>query len=203
VTTVAATRPPPDSSRVVEVLNDTAGRVYQEQAAASRNHADYHVQQSLARQQEVLATTTAAIEVQDQPLPSDITTTAIANVGAQLIASTVDLVVNERRPAHSEAQVTVTVQDVSAVTQNAIALAVNNLPPNSNDVEVLMTAKAIVNQQANHNANVAAAAVASPPHLDPNYASIPGPPGALHPDIAFQRPQVMPPNSSLQYTQPQ
>ncbi len=79
------------------------------------------VQASLARQHQVLSTTSAAIETPDVEKSHDIAKTTIARVGTELVADTANILANERR--HDDPLVTV--QEVAAVTQNAIALAVD------------------------------------------------------------------------------
>jgi len=139
--------PATGSSRVVEVLNDATNRVMQNQNVASLSFADPQLHASLARQQQVLNVATAAIEGASSAFETqNIQTNAIANVGTQFVASTVDVLMQERRSmtTFSAAEPNLTVQEVSEVTQKAIARAVDSLPPSSSEVEVLMAAKAFV-----------------------------------------------------------
>jgi hypothetical protein len=109
--------------------------------------ADPQLQASLARQQQVLNVATAAIEGTNSSFePQNIQTNAIANVGTQFVASTVDVLMQERRTMtnFSPVEANLTVREVSEVTQKAIARAVDSLPLNSTEVEVLMAAKAFV-----------------------------------------------------------
>jgi hypothetical protein len=141
--------PPTGSSRVVEVLNDAVNRVIQNQNVASLSFADPQLQASLARQQQVLSVTSAAIAEGSTGSfdHQSIQTSAIANVGTQFVASTVDVLMQERRAIPTftmTSEPNLTVAEVSEVTQKAIAQAVDILPPSSSEVEVLMAAKAYV-----------------------------------------------------------
>jgi hypothetical protein len=141
--------PPTGPSRVVEVLNDAVNRVIQNQNVASLNFADPQLQASLARQQQVLSVTSAAI-VEGSTGSFDhqsIQASAIANVGTQFIASTVGALIQERRAIPTftmNPEPNLTVSEVSEVTRKAIAQAVDILPLSSSEVEVLMAAKAYV-----------------------------------------------------------
>ena len=92
--------------------------------------------------------TTAAIEGTSGPFDQQsIQTNAIANVGTQFVASTVEVLMQERRAIPSYAtssEPNLTVQEVSEVAQKAIAHSVNTLPTLSSEVELLMAAKAFV-----------------------------------------------------------
>ncbi|KAI0647007.1 hypothetical protein C8Q79DRAFT_599112 [Trametes meyenii] len=154
--------PPPvvaPESQVVQVLTTAAQRVAQEaqsQVVASPNEAGPELQ-ALAKQQHVLTVTAQAIsskmagEVpQGAVAQSDALTAAAQQVvlqaARQVVADRTVAAVSSGLPA-AAAGPQVTVKEVSVATQSAVAQAVDMVGPLSSEVDVLMTAKSLLQQQ--------------------------------------------------------
>ncbi|KAI0670429.1 hypothetical protein C8Q78DRAFT_1070030 [Trametes maxima] len=145
-------------SQVVQVLTTAAQRVAQEaqsQVVASPNEAGPELQ-ALAKQQHVLTVTAQAIsskmagEVpQGAVAQSDALTAAAQQVvlqaARQVVADRTVAAVTSGMPAAAGPQVTV--KEVSVATQSAVAQAVDMVGPLSSEVDVLMTAKSLLQQQ--------------------------------------------------------
>ena len=157
--------PPPGvapESQVVQVLTTAAQRVAQEaqsQVVASPNEVGPELQ-ALAKQQHVLTVTAQAIS---SKLAGEVPEGAVAQSNAltvaaqQVVLQAARQVVADRTVAavssgfpHAVAASTVpavTVKEVSVATQSAVAQAVDMVGPLSSEVDVLMTAKSLLQQQ--------------------------------------------------------
>ncbi|EJF65814.1 hypothetical protein BD309DRAFT_848533 [Dichomitus squalens] len=148
-------------SQVVQVLTTAAQRVAQEaqsQVVASPNEVGPELQ-ALAKQQHVLTVTAQAIsskmagEVPDGAVAQSNALTAAAQ---QVVLQAARQVVADRNvaavssgfpPVAASAMPQVTVKEVSVATQSAVAQAVDMVGPLSSEVDVLMTAKSLLQQQ--------------------------------------------------------
>jgi hypothetical protein len=152
----------PDS-QVVQVLTTAAQRVAQEaqsQVVTSINDAGPELH-SLAKQQHVLTITAQAVNnknIGDTPAGSSTQSNALAAAAQQVVLQAARQVAADRTaaaassgfPAGHIAQAVasqVTVKDVSVATQSAVAQAVEMVGPLSSEVDVLMTAKSLLQQQ--------------------------------------------------------
>ncbi|KAI0664859.1 hypothetical protein C8Q70DRAFT_904129 [Cubamyces menziesii] len=182
--------PPPPAvapeSQVVQVLTTAAQRVAQEaqsQVVASPNEAGPELQ-ALAKQQHVLTVTAQAIsskiagEVPEGGVAQSNALTAAAqqvvlHAARQVVADrTVAAVTSGLPPAVAAAAAPqVTVKEVSVATQSAVAQAVDMIGPLSSEVDVLMTAKSLLQQRA--PSVLSALDPTRPPHSTGN--SPPGP----------------------------
>ncbi len=152
----------PDS-QVVQVLTTAAQRVAQEaqsQVVASPNEAGHELH-SLAKQQHVLTVTAQAVNnksIGDPPAGSSTQSNALAAAAQQVVLQAARQVAADRTvaavssgiaPAHAAQAVAsqVTVKEVSVATQSAVAQAVEMVGPLSSEVDVLMTAKSLLQQQ--------------------------------------------------------
>lgn len=149
-------------SQVVQVLTTAAQRVAQEaqsQVVASPNEVGPELQ-ALAKQQHVLTVTAQAIsskmagEVPESAVAQSNALTAAAQqvvlqAARQVVADrTVAAVSSGLPPAVAvNAVPQVTVKEVSVATQSAVAQAVDMVGPLSSEVDVLMTAKSLLQQQ--------------------------------------------------------
>ncbi|PIL23957.1 hypothetical protein GSI_13708 [Ganoderma sinense ZZ0214-1] len=149
-------------SQVVQVLTTAAQRVAQEaqsQVVASPNEVGPELQ-ALAKQQHVLTVTAQAIsskmagEVPEGAVAQSNALTAAAQqvvlqAARQVVADrTVAAVSSGFPPAVAVSAVPqVTVKEVSVATQSAVAQAVDMVGPLSSEVDVLMTAKSLLQQQ--------------------------------------------------------
>ena len=148
-------------SQVVQVLTTAAQRVAQEaqsQVVASPNEAGPELQ-ALAKQQHVLTVTAQAIssklagEVPDGAVAQSNALTAAAQqvvlqAARQVVADRTVAAVSSGLPAAVAASAVpqVTVKEVSVATQSAVAQAVDMVGPLSSEVDVLMTAKSLLQQ---------------------------------------------------------
>ncbi|EPT06050.1 hypothetical protein FOMPIDRAFT_1104315, partial [Fomitopsis schrenkii] len=159
-TTLAPAAPvvAPDS-QVVQVLTSAAQRVAQEaqsQVVASPNDVGPELQ-ALAKQQHVLTVTAQAInskmaaEAQDGTSQSNALTAAAQQVvlqaARQVAADRTVAAVSAGIPPSQSPASQVTVKDVSVATQSAVAQAVDMVGPLSSEVDVLMTASSLLQQQ--------------------------------------------------------
>ncbi|KAI0086175.1 hypothetical protein BDY19DRAFT_895201 [Irpex rosettiformis] len=152
----------PDS-QVVQVLTTAAQRVAQEaqsQVVASPNEAGPELH-SLAKQQHVLTVTAQAVNnksIGDPPAGTSTQSNALAAAAQQVVLQAARQVAADRTvaavssgiaPAHAAQAVAsqVTVKEVSVATQSAVAQAVEMVGPLSSEVDVLMTAKTLLQQQ--------------------------------------------------------
>ena len=165
-------------SQVVQVLTTAAQRVAQEaqsQVVASP-HVDGPELQALAKQQHVLTVTAQAIssklagEVPDGAVAQSNALTAAAQqvvlqAARQVVADrTVAAVSSGLPPAVAASAVPqVTVKEVSVATQSAVAQAVDMVGPLSSEVDVLMTAKSLLQQQTIQQTATTALAVDAAP----------------------------------------
>ncbi|KAI0831256.1 hypothetical protein BC628DRAFT_1407775 [Trametes gibbosa] len=155
--------PPPvgaPESQVVQVLTTAAQRVAQEaqsQVVASPNEAGPELQ-ALAKQQHVLTVTAQAIsskmagEVPEGAVAQSNALTAAAQqvvlqAARQVVADRTVAAVSSGIPAAVSAAPQVTVKEVSVATQSAVAQAVGMVGPLSSEVDVLMTATSLLQQQ--------------------------------------------------------
>ena len=149
-------------SQVVQVLTTAAQRVAQEaqsQVVASPSEVGPELQ-ALAKQQHVLTVTAQAIS---SKLAGEVPEGAVAQSNALTVAAqqvvlqaarqvvadrTVAAVSSGLPPAVAASTVpAVTVKEVSVATQSAVAQAVDMIGPLSSEVDVLMTAKSLLQQQ--------------------------------------------------------
>lgn len=159
-TTLAPVAPvvAPDS-QVVQVLTSAAQRVAQEaqsQVVASPNDVGPELQ-ALAKQQHVLTVTAQAInskmaaEAQEGTSQSNALTAAAQQVvlqaARQVAADRTVAAVSAGIPPSQSPASQVTVKDVSVATQSAVAQAVDMVGPLSSEVDVLMTASSLLQQQ--------------------------------------------------------
>ncbi|KAI0780987.1 hypothetical protein BD413DRAFT_464005 [Trametes elegans] len=160
----ALSAPPPavvaPESQVVQVLTTAAQRVAQEaqsQVVASPNEAGPELQ-ALAKQQHVLTVTAQAIsnkmagEVPEGAVAQSNALTAAAQqvvlqAARQVVADRTVAAVSSGLPALAGSAPQVTVKEVSVATQSAVAQAVGMVGPLSSEVDVLMTAKSLLQQQ--------------------------------------------------------
>ena len=150
----------PDS-QVVQVLTTAAQRVAQEAqsqvVAASASTADFSGElESLAKQQHVLTVTAQAFNnksIIGEP-PAG-TSSVLAAAAQQVVLQAARQVAADRTSASISSGVDpaqavttqVTVKEVSVATQSAVAQAVEMVGPLSSEVDVLMTAKSLLQQQ--------------------------------------------------------
>ncbi|KAI0637021.1 hypothetical protein C8Q77DRAFT_1049727 [Trametes polyzona] len=189
VPTSLSAPPPPvvaPESQVVQVLTTAAARVAekaQSQVVASPNEAGPELQ-ALAKQQHVLTVTAQAIsskmagEVPEGAVAQSNALTAAAQqvvlqAARQVVADRTVAAVSSGLPAAAAAAPQVTVKEVSVATQSAVAQAVGMVGPLSSEVDVLMTAKSLLQQQTRTQPSVLAGLDASRSHSTGN--SPPGP----------------------------
>ncbi|KAI0797969.1 hypothetical protein C8Q75DRAFT_709520 [Abortiporus biennis] len=148
----------PDS-QVVQVLTTAAQRVAQEaqsQVVASPNDSGPELQ-ALAKQQHVLTITAQAFN-NKHPDGSDSSTTqshalaaaaqlVVLQAARQVAADRTVAAVTSGIPPEQTPTPQVTVKEVSVATQSAVAQAVEMVGPLSSEVDVLMTAKSLLQQQ--------------------------------------------------------
>ncbi|KAH9951254.1 hypothetical protein B0H21DRAFT_818313 [Amylocystis lapponica] len=149
----------PDS-QVMQVLTTAAQRVAQEaqsQVVASPNDAGPELQ-ALAKQQHVLTVTAQAFNSKmtgEIPEGSQAQSNALTAAAQQVVLQAARQVAADRSvaavssgfvPSPSAAS-QVTVKDVSVATQSAVAQAVDMVGPLSSEVDVLMTASSLLQQQ--------------------------------------------------------
>ncbi|KAI0748073.1 hypothetical protein C8Q80DRAFT_1102841 [Daedaleopsis nitida] len=149
-------------SQVVQVLTTAAQRVAQEaqsQVVASPNEAGPELQ-ALAKQQHVLTVTAQAISSKmagEVPEGAVAQSNALTVAAQQVVLQAARQVVADRTVAAvssgfssavaSSTMPAVTVKEVSVATQSAVAQAVDMVGPLSSEVDVLMTAKSLLQQQ--------------------------------------------------------
>ncbi|THH33885.1 hypothetical protein EUX98_g291 [Antrodiella citrinella] len=162
----------PDS-QVVQVLTTAAQRVAQEaqsQVVASPMEQGHELQ-ALAKQQHVLTVTAQAFKTSagnDTPEGSAVQSNALAAAAQQVVLQAARQVASDRTVAaaasgNSPPTQQITVKEVSVATQSAVAQAVEMVGPLSSEVDVLMTAKSLLQQQTR-----------SPPQaVDPSQMSAP------------------------------
>lgn len=181
-------------SQVVQVLTTAAQRVAQEaqsQVVASPNEVGPELQ-ALAKQQHVLTVTAQAIsskmagEVPEGAVAQSNALTAAAQqvvlqAARQVVADrTVAAVSSGFPPAIAVSAVPqVTVKEVSVATQSAVAQAVDMVGPLSSEVDVLMTAKSLLQQQTRaHSTGSSPPVPFDLPTAPP--VPVPIPPGAVY-----------------------
>ncbi|TCD68914.1 hypothetical protein EIP91_009465 [Steccherinum ochraceum] len=149
----------PDS-QVVQVLTTAAQRVAQEaqsQVVASPMEAGHELQ-ALAKQQHVLTVTAQAFKAgNDNPEGKG------NGVQSNALAAAAQQVVLQAARSTPPSQQQITVKEVSVATQSAVAQAVEMVGPLSSEVDVLMTAKSLLQQQTR----------APPQAVDPSQISAP------------------------------
>ncbi|TFK92429.1 hypothetical protein K466DRAFT_480710 [Polyporus arcularius HHB13444] len=149
-------------SQVVQVLTTAAQRVAQEaqsQVVASPSDAGPELR-ALAKQQHVLTVTAQAISCKmagEVPEGAVAQSNALTSAAQQVVLQAARQVVADRAvaavssgfpPAVASSTVpAVTVKEVSVATQSAVAQAVDMVGPLSSEVDVLMTAKSLLQQQ--------------------------------------------------------
>ncbi|KAI1795920.1 hypothetical protein LXA43DRAFT_1164107, partial [Ganoderma leucocontextum] len=159
---VPAPAPVAPESQVVQVLTTAAQRVAQEaqsQVVASPNEVGPELQ-ALAKQQHVLTVTAQAISSKmagEVPEGAVAQSNALTAAAQQVVLQAARQVVADRTvaaassgfsPAVAASAVPqVTVKEVSVATQSAVAQAVDMVGPLSSEVDVLMTAKSLLQQQ--------------------------------------------------------
>lgn len=163
----------PDS-QVVQVLTTAAQRVAQEaqsQVVASHNDSTSALE-ALAKQQHVLTVTAQAFNKSgsDNPEGSAVQSNALAAAAQQVVLQAARQVASDRTVAAVAAGSTpptqqITVKEVSVATQSAVAQAVEMVGPLSSEVDVLMTAKSLLQQQTRSPQAVDPIPVTAP--LDP------------------------------------
>ncbi|KAH8107138.1 hypothetical protein BXZ70DRAFT_278637 [Cristinia sonorae] len=160
----------PDS-QVVQVLTTAAQRVAQEaqsQVVASPMDAGHELQ-ALAKQQHVLTVTAQAFKSgSDNPEGSAVQSNALAAAAQQVVLQAARQIASDRTVAAAAAGSSppsqqITVKEVSVATQSAVAQAVEMVGPLSSEVDVLMTAKSLLQQQTR----------APPQTVDPSSISAP------------------------------
>ena len=165
----------PDS-QVVQVLTTAAQRVAQEaqsQVVACPNDLGPELH-SLAKQQHVLTITAQAFHSKTSGEPPDgsaAQSNALAAAAQQVVLQAARQVAADRTSAAVEAGIPVaqavatqvTVKEVSVATQSAVAQAVEMVGPLSSEVDVLMTAKSLLQQQTIQQTATTALAVDAAP----------------------------------------
>lgn len=163
----------PDS-QVVQVLTTAAQRVAEEaqsQVVASPMDAGPELQ-SLAKQQHVLTVTAQAFNSKsgtDIPQGSATQSNALAAAAQQVVLQAARQVVADRvsgSPPSQAPGTQVTVKEVSVATQSAVAQAVEIVGPLSSEVDVLMTAKTLLQQQTRES-------LSPPQAVDPSQMAVP------------------------------
>ncbi|CAL1704580.1 unnamed protein product [Somion occarium] len=164
----------PDS-QVVQVLTTAAQRVAEEaqsQVVASPMDAGHELQ-ALAKQQHVLTVTAQAFNnkgASDTTAGTSNQSSALAAAAQQVVLQAARQVVADRAvsgsPPTQAPGTQVTVKEVSVATQSAVAQAVEMVGPLSSEVDVLMTAKNLLQQQTRESY--------SPPQaVDPSQMAVP------------------------------
>lgn len=164
------------------MLTSAAQRVAQEaqsQVVASTSPNDLGPElHSLAKQQHVLTVTAQAFNNKSSGEPPDGSSNALAAAAQQVVLQAARQVAADRTsaavssgvpPAHA-VTTQVTVKEVSVATQSAVAQAVEMVGPLSSEVDVLMTAKSLLQQQTiQQQTRTPPTALAEPPPapLDP------------------------------------
>lgn len=165
----------------MQVLTTAAQRVAQEaqsQVVASPLDSGPELQ-ALAKQQHVLTVTAQAFNSMGSPDTADgqVQSSMLAAAAQQVVLSAARQVVADRTAGGSPITTTpaaqVTVKDVSVATQSAVAQAVEMVGPLSSEVDVLMTAKSLLQQQTRGS-------MSPPQAVDPAQASAPLDPGRPH-----------------------
>ncbi|KAG9318844.1 hypothetical protein JVU11DRAFT_948 [Chiua virens] len=169
-------------AQVMQVLTTAAQRVAQEaqsQVIAS-TASNEHVPelQALAKQQHVLTVTAQAFDQEvsgqrsDIPLQTNVLAAAAQQVVLQAArqvaadrSAVVAIQISAGLPPPPPAATQVTVNEVSVATQSAVAQAVEITGPLSSEVDVLITASSLLQQQTR--------APVSPPVLDPTQHIVP------------------------------
>ncbi|OSD01562.1 hypothetical protein PYCCODRAFT_1445566 [Trametes coccinea BRFM310] len=192
--------PPPvvaPESQVVQVLTTAAQRVAQEaqsQVVASPNEAGPELQ-ALAKQQHVLTVTAQAIsskmagEIPEGAVAQSNALTAAAqqvvlHAARQVVADRTVAAVTSGLPPSVATAPQVTVKEVSVATQSAVAQAVDMVGPLSSEVDVLMTAKSLLQHQARVPSALSHSTGNSPPGPfdlpPPPPVAMAPPPGAVY-----------------------
>jgi hypothetical protein len=195
-TSISVAAPPSHDSQVLQVLNTAAQRVAQEaqtQVIGSRAPSEATpALELLAKQQHVLTVTAQALgetldhgttRVDATSQPSHVL--AMASAAQQVVLQAARTITADRtalntsmgiQTPQSAVQSQVTVNDVSVATQTAVAQAVGMSGPLSSEVDVLMTASSLLQQQERNTPPAA-----SPPAtLDPSQISAPLESGQPH-----------------------
>lgn len=154
------------------MLTTAAQRVAQEaqsQVVASPMDAGHELQ-ALAKQQHVLTVTAQAFKGgSDNPEGSAVQSNALAAAAQQVVLQAARQIASDRTVAavaagsSTSASQQITVKEVSVATQSAVAQAVEMVGPLSSEVDVLMTAKSLLQQQTR----------APPQAVDPSQMSAP------------------------------
>lgn len=152
----------PDS-QVVQVLTTAAQRVAQEAqsqvvAASASAHDVSGELESLAKQQHVLTVTAQAFNnksIGEAPVGTSSQSNVLAAAAQQVVLQAARQVAADRTSASLSSGIApaqavttqVTVKEVSVATQSAVAQAVEMVGPLSSEVDVMMTAKSLLQQQ--------------------------------------------------------
>lgn len=167
---VQAPPPPPtqsaDTSQVIQVVTDAAQRVARAQNQAVGPQFQSHRQAALAKQQQVLVVTAQALNAEARldsqgPLTGDsgdtmTTSSVLAKAAHEVVHEVARQVAADRSALHKQASsrtspasppLPVSLKEVSVATQTAVAQAVAISNPLSTEVEVMMTANALIQQQ--------------------------------------------------------
>ncbi len=200
-------------SQVVQVLTTAAQRVAQEaqsQVVASPNEVGPELQ-ALAKQQHVLTVTAQAISSKmagEVPEGAVAQSNALTAAAQQVVLQAARQVVADRTVAAvssgfssavaASAVPQVTVKEVSVATQSAVAQAVDMVGPLSSEVDVLMTAKSLLQQQTR-----GAPALMDPtrPHSTGSSPSVPFDlPTALQIPLSMSQSIAIPPPGAVYYS---
>lgn len=152
---------PSQDAQVIQVLTTAAQRVAQEaqsQVVSARipSEASDSELQSLAKQQHVLTVTAQAVDKSVSANASNLITqppSVLAVAAQQVVLQAARSVAADRNAAavagtSSGQGQSVTVNEVSVATQSAVAQAVEIAGPLSSEVDVLMTATSLLQQQS-------------------------------------------------------
>ncbi|KAG8721109.1 hypothetical protein FRC08_015603 [Ceratobasidium sp. 394] len=194
---------PSDNHQVMQVLASAVSRVThaahaaQVQCGSSFANPD---QVALAKQQQVLGATAQAVadEVRAGPHPDSQGAASVLVAAAHsVVVGAAQLVVtdrvaqatrnqNEGFPVPAAAQAPISVTEVSVATQSAVAHAVALNGPMATEVEVMMTANALIQQQQLVTTTEALEATQATSHLLNGT-----PPGSVSPQMGDHRPRSM------------
>ncbi|KAG9127527.1 hypothetical protein FRC07_012680 [Ceratobasidium sp. 392] len=186
---------PSDNHQVMQVLASAVSRVTHAAHAAQTQsgHSFGNMDQvALAKQQQVLGATAQAVadEVRAGPHPDSQGAASVLVAAAHsVVVGAAQLVVTDRVaqatrnqsegfPVPAAAQAPISVTEVSVATQSAVAHAVALNGPMATEVEVMMTANALIQQQQIVTTNEALEATQATSHLLNG-----SPPGSVSPQL--------------------
>ncbi|CCO27696.1 hypothetical protein BN14_01682 [Rhizoctonia solani AG-1 IB] len=178
---------PSDNHQVMQVLANAVSRVTQ----AAHNAQAHGEVASLARQQQVLGVTAQAVadEVRAGPHPdSQATASVLVAAAHSVVVGAAQLVATDRVTQATRSAVDpnvmaptptpISVNEVSFATEKAVAYAVEINGPMATEVEVMMTANAIIQQRQIVSTNEAFEASQATSHLLGG-----SPPGSVNPQL--------------------